>query len=447
MKNKGFIILAIIIIIIIIIITTILLLITKKYLNSDNYETDFEQQVLIEPDEKIEILDNKNKYFAIKRALYSIITNIQKINGEIEYNDEISSVQQEELKKEALEEGTEYFEGIIDSQYINEMNFKKQDIVNVAKKYDKYNLTIDKIYAYNKSNYIDIMLVYAYIGNEEFSIIMKMDTDNQTFSIFLNDYIEKYNYNESMNVDNIKINEEPIKENNNNTFEYININDESMAQYYLYDYGEKVSNNINLAYKNIDEQYKKERFSTLESYKKYIDNSEKNYQLLKLQSYLVEKLDNYTIYTCIDQYGNKYIFKETSIMQYTVQLDDYTIETETFRKRYSVANNKQRGILNIDKFIQMLNMQDYESAYNVLDNSFKQNNFKTQAEFENYMKQHTFKYNEVTYNQYNNKISSLHTYDIQLTDLSKQSQEVYNITITVKLLEDTKFSLSFERDV
>lgn len=444
MKNKWLIILALIIIIIIIIITAILLIITKEYINSDNYETDFEQKPLYEKAEKIQLLDNRNKYFAIKRIMYSILENIQKINGKIEYNGDISLQEENALKEESLEEAVQYFDNVLDKQYKNEMQVQQQDIIEMANKYDDGNLILDKVYVYDKSVNIDIMIVSAYIGNEEFNVIIKIDNDNQTYSIFLQDYIEKYNYNENMSENNIKINDETIKINDYNEFQYININDETMAQYYLYDYGEKVSNNIKLAYQSIDEQYRKERFSTLEDYIKYIENSEKNYDILELKSYLVEKNDDYTIYRCIDQYGNKYNFKDTSVMQYTVQLDSYTLEDEAFRENYAKSDNKERGILNVDKFFEMLNMQDYKSAYKVLDDSFKQNNFQTQADFENYIKQHIFKYNNVSYKQYTNKISSLHTYNIELTDATENSQEIYEHTIIVKLLEDTNFSIAFE---
>ena len=82
----------------------------------------------------------------------------------------------------------------------------------------------------------------------------------------------------------------------------------------------------------------------------------KNIDYIKAENCEVTKQNENTIYTLKDQYGNTYIFKENSIMNYTVILDDYNLENEEFNKYldeffveyYCVDGNSQdiaRGIM------------------------------------------------------------------------------------------------------
>jgi hypothetical protein len=47
----------------------------------------------------------------------------------------------------------------------------------------------------------------------------------------------------------------------------------------------------------------------------------------------------------------------------------------------------------VDLFIKMINDVNYQGAYKVLSNEFKNNYFKTQEDFENYVKSTFFNYN------------------------------------------------------
>ena len=116
------------------------------------------------------------------------------------------------------------------------------------------------------------------------------------------------------------------------------------------------------AYKSLDAEYRDKRFGSFDEYKKYIElnysklismdvnsikkyenfNNEEEYsqyifnlELKGLDKYLINNYNNYTQYTCIDDYGNYYIFKAAATMRYTLILDTYTLDLPEFLAKYN----------------------------------------------------------------------------------------------------------------
>lgn len=108
--------------------------------------------------------------------------------------------------------------------------------------------------------------------------------------------------------------------------EYITtyVSDEDMAKIYLNDYIYNMYSNIDKAYNSLDEKYRNEKFGSLESYKNYVDSL--NYSTYTLSKYYKQEKDGYIIFGVYDQNNNLFIFKTKGVLQYTVYLDDYTIE-------------------------------------------------------------------------------------------------------------------------
>ena len=230
-----------------------------------------------------------------------------------------------------------------------------------------------------------------------------------------------------------------------NSFIYQFISYESMLTTYLNNYKDLLLNSPKEAYGLLDKEYKEKRFPTFEQFNNYIKQNKNYLETIQLNSYSRANYDDYYEYTLRDQYGNVYIIKETAILEYTVQLDDYTIENEALTKTYNASTDKDKAKLNCDKFFEMINTQDYTSAYNVLDEKFKNTNFKTQQDFENYIKSKLYTHNKATYQEYNNTIPNIHQYKITLTDATQTTpQDQRQINIIMKLQEaTTNFTMSF----
>lgn len=108
--------------------------------------------------------------------------------------------------------------------------------------------------------------------------------------------------------------------------EYINtyITDEEMARIYLNDYIRNMKYDIDKAYDLLDDEYRQEKFGTIENYKKYVNNLK--YTSYTLTRYYKQERNDTIIFGVYDNHDNLFIFKTNGVMQYKVYLDDYTVE-------------------------------------------------------------------------------------------------------------------------
>ena len=102
------------------------------------------------------------------------------------------------------------------------------------------------------------------------------------------------------------------------------ISDEQMAEIYLNHYVHTLFYDNELAYKLLDEEYRNKKYGNFDNFKNYINSL--NYTTYKLKSFYVQEKQNYKIFGVYDNNGNVFIFKTNGVMQYTVYLDDYTVE-------------------------------------------------------------------------------------------------------------------------
>lgn len=233
-----------------------------------------------------------------------------------------------------------------------------------------------------------------------------------------------------------------IEENEYNKYEYIDATEEKISEYLLSDYQEKVNNLPEIAYESLDEEYRNKRFGSIEEYKKYIMDNSSQIENITLLEYSSAMVDGEKFYVCIDTFNNYYLFKTKGIMQYSLILDDYTIKTEDFLKAYSSADYEKKITTDMDIFIKMINTKDYKSAYGALSEGFKNNYFKTEIDFENYVKQNFFDYNIISGKEM--KIEGeicLYTVSIK-GGISSEAEKIEKQFI-LKLGEGTDFQISF----
>ena len=97
-----------------------------------------------------------------------------------------------------------------------------------------------------------------------------------------------------------------------------------MARIYLNDYVHTLFTDTEFAYNLLDEEYKNKKFGSYESFQNYVNSlPESGYNLLK---YYKKDKKGYTIFGVYDKNDNLFIFKTKGVMQYSVYLDDYTVE-------------------------------------------------------------------------------------------------------------------------
>lgn len=441
MKNKKNLISLIIVLIIVAIILTIVIIINydkDKY--GDAYEKN-QDESNIKINYEYQKVNNSTLFYTVGDCAQKYFDYISLDISNKEENQTYTSelvdlnIDTEQEKKQAIY-------NILDKQYISQNNINLDNIENfINKASEKIIFTPTKMNMLDGS-VIQRFAVYGIIDNgkdvQSIYIIVNLDYYNMTYSI------EPVIDNKYNNINEIRLDErtEEIALNENNEFVYNRISEESIIRNYISYYKTNALKNSTIAYNLLDEEYREKKFGDIEKYKKYVNDNKEMISSSILNSYQINNNDGYTQYICIDNLGNYYIFKETAIMEYTVILDTYTIDLPEFIEKYNNGTEQQKVALNIEKFMQAINTKDYKYAYNCLADSFKNNYFKTQAEFENYARENFYENSTVEYNQFESQ-GDIYTYSVILKD--KVSGEQKTKTFIMRLGEETDFEMSFNR--
>lgn len=288
--------------------------------------------------------------------------------------------------------------------------------------------------------------VYGRINSEDNTetlekyYIVRVDLENMTYEL------EEMDDSVYENIDQIKLedDETEIPNNGNNTFEYEAVSDEEMCRKYLEDFRQKELNNPEEAYSMLDEEYRNERFPTFEEFQEYVNSCRDMIQYSSLSKYDVEIKDNYTEYILVDNYNNSYTIRTTGIWDYTILLDNYTIKVDTYEEEYKKSSIDQKIQANVYIFLQMINTKDYSHAYELLDETFRNNNFDTLDKFKEYVNANFFDYNlNTTSNVDINNEGSTYIYETKIRSGTGSAAETKNLTVIMQLKEGTDFVMSF----
>ena len=417
MKNiKKIIIILLVLLVILAIILTCIIFTNQGDEISEDYEAPSASELL---DEQIQLVDNYNNYYMIQNAIVSYYTYISEKNSEAVYE-------------------------ILDKVYIDENQITIDNILTQVDSLSVENFSSSIIDMYEKQGYANTSYcVHGTINytidrqeNLEFYLIVYSDTGNLAYSIepiTANDFEEIVN--NTKNIEN-----KDVELNSYNKLIYANINDESIISNMLRDFKDKAMNNPEEAYNMLDEEYKQARFSDYSAFENYIENSEINYALIS--QYTKKYGEDVTRYMCTDQNGNTYIFYVTDVMKYTVILDTYTIDLPEFVEEYNNSSDAEKVILNIQRIFEAINSKDYSYVYNKLDATFKQNNFPTLEEFEQYMENTFYDNNSVGYTTYQTS-GNLHIYELSITDKDNIENTPITKNFIMQLLDGTNFVMSF----
>lgn len=387
-------------------------------------------------------------YYTVKEIINNYIMSIKEINGDQYIENGKMNMTAEQIREALQEEGIQSIKGVLDKQYIEDISINEDEIKLAQNKYkqngtyDKeilYNLNIEKMLVYNMNKNINIILVNANLNNEELKLLIKLDSSNKTYSIFLEDYIEKYKYSENINKENIKINKDVLVANEYNKYMEVDASETYIISQYFSEYRMKMINDSQKAYELLDTEYKQEKFGSYENFINYVKNNMKNISYASIEKYQINKYSDIKEYICIDQNGKYYIFLEKGVGDYKVVLDTYTIDLPEFLQKYNSNNSEIKTGLNIQKIFDAINDGGYNYAYKKLDTTFKQNNFPTEEAFKNYAQQY-FLSNKIKHDKCE-KSGELCIYEISIT---QQNNNILKKTFVVKLLEGTDFVFSFD---
>lgn len=435
MKNRNILLMLIIVLIIIILIIMCILL-----LNRNEKELFNENNTIIENTSKPEIksVDDNSKFFTVANCVSQYLSEINKNNDKYYAMDDDGSY------KKIVEENyiKQNIYGLLSQEYIEKNNITINNLYDYIYDFNEQVMFVPINMNVLSGTDVEKYIAYGFILNgsnelmKEIYIILNLDINNKTFSV------EQIN-NQYSSIDEIQIDnkEIAIEKRDNNTFNYVNATHEYIIKQYLNVYKRLALSKPEVAYNYLDEEYRIARFGNLEGYKAYVEKNRNSIFAKTVTKYKVSQEDEYKQYVCITQDDDYYIFREKSVMDYSVILDTYTIDLPEYIEKYNSSSENQKVALCIDKFIKVINDENYTLAYNMLAESFKNNYFKTQASFEEYAKQNLLGKNNVTFGSFGNEADAYYTYTVTLNNENNTNSA--QKTFIIRLKTGTNFELSF----
>ena len=273
--------------------------------------------------------------------------------------------------------------------------------------------------------------------NEKMFFIVELDTNNSTNSITP---LFRENYS---NIEEIQ--EVPtvaVPSNENNVFKYNRVKDEDIIVKYMQYYAKLIQGNTQKAYELLDDEYKVQRFNnSYDSFVSYANEIQNTYNELNIVSYTKNTIEGNTVYNLKDQYERVYEINQLLPMQFTMKLDDYSIETEDFKAKYAEATNQVKAVTNVDKFMKMINNKDYEHAYNLFNETYKESNFNTLEAFIDYVENNFFEHNYYNISSVSQQ-GSYYIANVEIKNDSRVSADTITKQIIVGLGEGTEFTIS-----
>ncbi len=356
----------------------------------------------------------------------------------------------------ARTENKEYLLDVLSKDYIEKYNVTSENII------EKINIKAANDFQYHKIVVTEMMKCrlnneyMAYIvagkyritdqtGTYSLKLLIIINSADKTYSIYPQQFINDNRYANLKTGDNFIINNYEIEKNKNNTFNYVIKQSLEIVEKYFKDYKELLQYYPAIAYQKLNKDYLIKRFNNNQNeFFNYLANNKSIIGTSIINNYKTEKETNYIDYLCSDQYNNAYIFRITNgdLANYEVFLDDYTIRPEYEIKRYNELDDFQKARECAKIFENMLLTRDYTAIYNILDNTFRANNFENLEKLKNYLESNIYRINAIEITDFNMDDTEIFVYPCELQN-KENSNESKNMTIVIKPGEGTTFTMSF----
>lgn len=429
---------------VLIIIMILAIVFFNKYEESNKYN----EEVIMQDEEALGIGEFSEEFLEKIN-----VTELMQVDGCIEKYFELSNMRnsiyysQNENGEYARAVEDEYIYGkvrdLLSIDYIEENNVTNDNVYdfvefpNVEKQY-----TILDIVKIKDTNPYQFATYGIISQDDEFYeyryFIITIDSANSIFAI---EPLENVN-----DISEVRGNESiKIEKNSNNNIPTISMTAESISKYYFDTMKNILLYDNENAYKYLDEEYANIRFKTEEAFKDYISENSEYVKGLDLTQYKIETIDDelrQDRYLLVDQYKNIYTIETDTVTDFKMKLDTYTIISNKFKETYDSSNEEQKVAMNIDKWIQMINTRDYTNAYNVLDETFRNNNWASEEEFEQYIRELLPLHYDVEYTTYSNE-GVTYVQQINLTDITGKAEGTISLNIIMQLKDNYEFVMSF----
>lgn len=435
------------VLIIVIILILAILFLKKNAEKKEEYKNyEAEEELGIDKSLRVRTVDSPTMFYTVQNVVQKYLSYVHLDYEKQEQDD--PNIEVDALAKtygiSNIEQKKEAIIKFLDVDYVKEKNINPNNL--------EKNIVIDNDELENIS-----AIAMNVLEDEQFhvySVQIKTVTasgkqSEEFYVVTLDEYNSTYMIkpiNDCKDINEIKIEEvkdiDKIENNQINIYSYVRVNDSEMCQKYFKEYKELMLNNPEEAYDKLSEEYKNKRFGSYENFERYINNNKEEISKLYVSKYLVNDVLKYKEYVCKDGFQNVYVFKATGVKEYKVELDTYTIVTSKFKETYEAASDKDKVAMNIDKWVDMLNNRDYQAAYNVLDETFRNENFGSVESFEAYMREQ-YPLHYAVYQEDMKKESNAYVRKVVLVDITGATNLQNENNIIMQLKQGTDFVMSF----
>ena len=440
-------ILVLLIILSVLILICIGILVASLNLNTNDYtdEEEYDPEIIVK--ESLEKVLIRNDYYTVKNIVEDYYSCLCSLN---EKEEDVLILEEDEKQENSLFEESLQIEnrkkriyGFFEENYISETGLTTENIQENLGNYNDLYVIINDMYVRDVTENLKVYFVYGDITEKqdfhtkEFGLMIAVDSYNSTFNIYTADYVKKHNLYELSKKEDFKenyFNIENIENRKYNKYDFEIIDDETYAKDLLKSFTQSIKYNIDYTYDRLHENYKNGKFKEKKDYEEYIQKNENKIATSNLKYYQVRNIDDYKQYICIDGRENYYIFNESSIMNYSLIIDTYTVDLPEFIEKYKFATNKEKVEMNIEKVRSAINDSDYRYIYSKLDKTFKQNKFPKETDLQVYIKNNFIEKNEIEYINFSQE-GDIFIYK------TKINERKFNIIM--QLGEGTEFTMSF----
>ena len=309
-----------------------------------------------------------------------------------------------------------------------------------------YNIYIWKLYVMERMSNETYFAETVTNRKEILYFVINIDNSTGTYSV---QNISKEEYEDSIDgtVDEKYLEDIRIRKTGSNDLEYTYFSDEQISNYYLEMIKDLIINYPQAIYARLNDDYKKEKFNnSYDEFARYCVNRKNFISQVEINGFAIDRSSGTSkIYSIRDKSNNVYTIMETSASDFTILLDEYTIYTEDFVQQYASAKNSVKVTTNVDKFIKMINNKDYETAYKLLDETYKNNRFPTKEYYEQYLINEFYAVNSMTIT----KLEEQGTYYLVTFDIipgDRFSSDTKTKQIAMRLGEGMDFTMSIILD-
>lgn len=282
--------------------------------------------IFFNKDNRVTRVDNVNEYYNVQTCVKKFYEYYKSIyytmnNG---YGDAKVASSLENVEYSTTKE----IYNLLEKRYIEQYGITTNNVSEKLEKCLDGKLQINDIYRLNRKDDLAMYIVYAQQIDlktnqiEDFNIMVEIDYGRSTFGVLLNNYITDFGYNDIKENERCNIELNKIFSNGSiNKFTKADVDQVTYIEDMFEDYRDSMLDNKKRAYSLVSEETKNSKFNTFESYNDYIKSNIKSIVIMEIKTYKVYEQEKYTDYEYVDTYGNKYTFRVTSPMKYTVIME------------------------------------------------------------------------------------------------------------------------------